>query len=116
MKLLFDEQLSPQLVGRLADLFPDSLHVHFVGLGSSGDPDVWMHARDHDLVIVTKDSDFSDLAVTRGAPPKVLWLRLGNCRTAAVEALIRSHAQAVREFGQDPDSSVMVLVAADAQG
>jgi hypothetical protein len=28
---LFDQNLSPRLVNRLADLFPDSLHVHSVG-------------------------------------------------------------------------------------
>jgi hypothetical protein len=27
MKLLFDQKLSPKLVGRLADLFPNSSHV-----------------------------------------------------------------------------------------
>ena len=31
MKLLFDQNLSPKLVNRLADLFPDSSHVQSVG-------------------------------------------------------------------------------------
>jgi predicted nuclease of predicted toxin-antitoxin system len=31
MKLLFDQNLSPKLVRRLADLFPDSSHVQAVG-------------------------------------------------------------------------------------
>ena len=57
MKLLFDENLSPKLVVRLADLFPDSLHVRDVGLQAANDPAVWDYARDHDFVIVSKDSD-----------------------------------------------------------
>ena len=32
MKLLFDQNLSPKLVNRLADLFPGSGHVQSVGL------------------------------------------------------------------------------------
>ena len=37
MKLLFDQNLSPKLVHRLADLFPDSSHVQLVGLDRAGD-------------------------------------------------------------------------------
>jgi predicted nuclease of predicted toxin-antitoxin system len=32
MKLLFDENLSPKLVAALADIFPNSAHVHEIGL------------------------------------------------------------------------------------
>jgi predicted nuclease of predicted toxin-antitoxin system len=31
--------------------------------------------------LVTKDEDFHRLSVLRGAPPKVVWLRVGNCTT-----------------------------------
>ena len=41
MKLLFDENLSPQLVRLLDDLFPDSVHVRDVGLKAADDPVVW---------------------------------------------------------------------------
>lgn len=30
MKLLFDRNLSPRLVNRLADLFPESTHVYLL--------------------------------------------------------------------------------------
>lgn len=109
MKLLFDEQLSPSLVRRLADVFPGSGHVHELGLGSSHDRVVWDHARTHGFDIVTKDADFTDLAMTLGAPPRVVWLRLGNCTTAVVEAVLRSQHVAVIEFGQDAQSRVLAL-------
>jgi predicted nuclease of predicted toxin-antitoxin system len=38
MKLLFDENLSPKLVGLLDDLYPNSVHVRDVGLKSADDP------------------------------------------------------------------------------
>jgi hypothetical protein len=41
MKLLFDENLSPQLVRLLSDLFPDSVHVRDVGLETADDAVVW---------------------------------------------------------------------------
>ena len=39
MKLLFDENLSPQLVRLLDDLFPDSFHVRDGGLKAALDAD-----------------------------------------------------------------------------
>lgn len=68
MKLLFDENLSPALVRLLADDYPQSVHVHEAGLGSATDQAVWKHARDNGFVIVSKDSDFVELSVLRGAP------------------------------------------------
>jgi predicted nuclease of predicted toxin-antitoxin system len=81
MKLLFDHNLSPRLVHRLADLYPASSHIFLVGLDQSPDLVVWTYAQINDYIIVTKDTDFSDMSVLRGFPPKVVWLRLGNCTT-----------------------------------
>jgi predicted nuclease of predicted toxin-antitoxin system len=74
MKLLFDQNLSPKLVTRLANLFPDSSHVHSVGLDCADDDTVWKHARLNGFAFVTKDEDYNNLSVLRGSPPKVIWL------------------------------------------
>lgn len=65
MKLLFDENLSPSLVRRLIDVFPDSAHVYELGLGSADDNTISKFAREHDNVVVTKDADFRALRLTR---------------------------------------------------
>jgi predicted nuclease of predicted toxin-antitoxin system len=39
--------------------------------------------------IFTKDADFSDVNVLRGFPPKVIWIRLGNCATSDLENALR---------------------------
>ena len=44
MKLLFDHNLSPRLVNRLADLFPESAHIYMLGLEQSDDREVWLYA------------------------------------------------------------------------
>ena len=84
MKLLFDQNLSPKLAKRLADLFADSSHVQSEGLDCASDDQVWEHARLNGFAIVSKDADFNNLNVVRGSPPKVIWLVLGNCATAHV--------------------------------
>ena len=60
MKLLFDQNLSPALVERLADVFPQSIHVRDAGLASAPDEAVWRFALEQGLAIVTKDSDFQE--------------------------------------------------------
>jgi predicted nuclease of predicted toxin-antitoxin system len=78
VKLLFDQNLSPKLVGRLADLFPDSSHVQAVGLDCADDDRVWEYVRLNGYAIVSKDEDYNNLSVLRGWPPKVIWLQLGK--------------------------------------
>jgi predicted nuclease of predicted toxin-antitoxin system len=97
-RLLFDQNLSPRLSALLIDVFPDSLHVRDVGLAAADDVDVWRHAAAHDFVIVSKDADFHQLSFTRGAPPKAVWIRIGNCSTQRIERLLRRHARDVDEF------------------
>jgi len=74
MRLLFDQNLSPRLVGRLRDVFPDCSHVFSHGLDRADDRVLWEFARVNDFVLVTKDADFSELSTLQGFPPKVIWI------------------------------------------
>lgn len=56
---------------------------------------MWEFARNGDFVIATKDADFADLSVLLGAPPKLVWIRRGNCSTDEILGLLRSHATAI---------------------
>lgn len=71
--LLFDENLSPRLVDRLADIYPGSAHVSNVELDNAFDRAVWEYARQNDFMIVTKDADFSEMSLVSGFPPKIIW-------------------------------------------
>jgi len=42
------------------------------------------------------------------APPKVIWVRLGNCSTAAVEMLLRNSQQALIRFEGSEESCLML--------
>lgn len=109
MKLLFDENLSPNLVIRLADLFPDSCHVREVGLESAADPVVWDYAKSNGLVIVSKDADMHQRSFLFGAPPKVVWVRLGNCSTTDVENVLRRFVNELTIFYDDEVASFLSL-------
>ena len=95
----------------LADLFPNSIHVKTIGLSRATDTELWDYARDNDYFIVSKDIDFSKRSVVHGHPPKVIWLRLGNCPTRTVEDLLRNHHSDLKDFARDPNRGVFVLLA-----
>jgi predicted nuclease of predicted toxin-antitoxin system len=110
MKLLFDQNLSPRLPAVLAADFPGSAHVREFGMERSPDPQVWAFATANGFVIVSKDRDFQQRALLYGHPPKVIWLRLGNCPTPRVVALLRGRAADVTAFEADTHASFLALV------
>lgn len=109
MKLLFDHNLSPRLANSLADLYPDSNHLFNLNLDTAEDFLVWQYARDNDFIIVTKDSDFSELSLLRGFPPKVIWIRIGNSTTNEIESLIRSHTEEINNFYRASSLGILIL-------
>ncbi len=73
------------------------------------DPVVWDYAKDNDLMIVSKDADMHDLSLVFGNPPKVIWLRLGNCSTLQVENLLCRELDAIKLFYKDRSLSLLAL-------
>lgn len=109
MKLLFDENLAARLARDIADLFPESAHVIQLGLGGGRDRAIWDHAAAEEFTIVTRDEDFLRLSVLLGPPPKIIWIRLGNCPTRVVSRLLRVHATEIEEFGDHPEAAFLEL-------
>ena len=109
VKLLFDQNLSRALPRLLTDLYPDSLHVREVGFNEGGDNRIWDYAKARDFVIVTKDRDYQELSERLGHPPKVVWIRLGNCPVEAIEALLREWHADVIALHQDERRGLLKL-------
>jgi predicted nuclease of predicted toxin-antitoxin system len=109
VKLLFDQNLSHRLLPALVDLFPGSTHVRDLGMERQEDDKVWIHARQHGLVILSKDNDFLERGLLYGPPPKVIYLALGNCTTRRIEELLRASHNRVVAFGTNPDEGVLIL-------
>jgi predicted nuclease of predicted toxin-antitoxin system len=109
MKLLFDQKVSSDLVRRLSDLFPGSTHVKVLEMMKADDDAIWRFARDNGMVIVSKDSDFQQRSLLLGAPPKVVWLRVGNCPTSRIETLLRERSAELHTFEEDRLQSLLIL-------
>ena len=76
---------------------------------ATDDPLVWDYAQDNGFMIVSKDVDMHDLSLVFGDPPKVVWLRLGNCSTSQVENLLRREFDVIKLFYEDEYVSLLAL-------
>lgn len=109
MKLLFDHNISHRLVAKLEDVFPGSTQTRLLNFSRANDPQIWRFAKTYGFLIVSKDKDIAELAVLRGAPPKVIWLRMGNCRTVAIESALRAKIDAIKDLDCDPEKVVLEI-------
>jgi predicted nuclease of predicted toxin-antitoxin system len=109
VKLLLDENLSPKLVGYLTYEFPGSSHVELLGMRGHSDAEIWKLAKRDGYVLVSKDDDFRQRSFVYGAPPKVIWLSVGNAGTFAVRQLIMAEVAHIEAFVADSEESLLVL-------
>lgn len=91
MKLLFDQNISFRIVSKLKIYFPECTQVRLEGLENKSDWNIWEFAKINEFTIVTFDTDFYDISLIRGIPPKIIWLRFGNTSTShLIDKLILS--------------------------
>jgi len=98
MKLLLDENLSRRIVPFLQDAYPGSTQIALLGMETASDRDVWQYAREQGYVIVTKDSDFYDLSLLMGFPPRVIWIRSGNVSKSAITRLLIENRETIQQL------------------
>jgi predicted nuclease of predicted toxin-antitoxin system len=110
VKLLFDENLSYRLVAALEDRYPSSAHVRDLGLEGAADRLIWEAAAAGGYLLTSKDTDFYQRSLVHGAPPKVIWLRVGNGSTATVTSLLRERYLLVRRFADDAQATFLPLI------
>jgi predicted nuclease of predicted toxin-antitoxin system len=109
VRLLFDQNLSPELPLVLSDCFADAHHVRTTGLSAAPDSEVWAYAMRENCAIITKDSDFRQRSFLYGYPPKVIWIGLGNCSTSTKENLLRRRRGEILEFLSHRTKAFLVL-------
>ena len=93
MKLLLDANLSWRLIPVLKEYFDECVHADNIPdiEFPAKDTKIWQYAKDNGYIVITHDNDFNDLIFTRGFPPKIVWMRTGNCsRKITTDILIRS--------------------------
>ncbi|MBM9546979.1 DUF5615 family PIN-like protein [Leptospira sp. 201903074] len=107
--LLYDANLSPNLVEHLSDIFPNSEHVFSLGIESS-DELIWEKASEKNLIIVTKDNDFNKILEKKGFPPKIIQIKRGNCNTSSIVNLLKENSETIITFSKNPEAGILFLV------
>lgn len=98
MKLLFDQNISFRILGLVANNYPLSIQVRVAGLENKSDLEIWQFAKANAFTIVTFDSDFYDITLLKGHPPKIIWLRSGNTNTKNLAAILIRKKDTIAEF------------------
>ena len=106
MRLWIDAQLSPALARWISATFTniEAMAVREFGLRDATDSSIYFAARQADVTVMTKDSDFVELLARHGAPPKVIWVTCGNTSNAKLRHILITalpQAVALLEIGEE---------------
>lgn len=111
MKLLLDANLSWRLTKKLKAHFHECFHVDFIGLTvPAADIDIWKYAQVNDLIIVTNDDDYLNLANVKGFPPKVVLLRTGNQSNSFLEQLLIKYQPEIEQLYHSTEYGFLEIV------
>ena len=109
MRILLDQNLSPRLILRLADILPGLESVYDHQLTGSSDPKIFEWARRSGVAaVVSADRDFVHLAERLGPPPKVIRIERCDFPSRIIEALLRRDAIRIQSF-LESDRAVLLL-------
>ena len=81
MRFPVDNQLPAALAHLIAARGHECSHVLDLGLAQATDAEICSHAEMREVILVSKDEDFFHLAIRSGATLRLVWVRIGNCRT-----------------------------------
>ena len=109
MKLLLDQNLSRRILPSLSRHFPGSTHVALEKLETESDERIWLFAKERNFVIVTKDSDFEELSIIKGTPPKVIWIKVGNANNKVITNIFIDNKTEINKLLANPEVNCIEL-------
>lgn len=91
MIIWIDAHLSPAIAAWVTTTFGiTAFALRDVGLRDAEDPEIFEAAKTQGVIVITKDSDFVDLANRLGAPPQIIWLTCGNTSNARLKEILNT--------------------------
>ncbi|MBN2896167.1 MAG: DUF5615 family PIN-like protein [Campylobacterales bacterium] len=101
MTLWLDAQLPPALAYWITYRFGiKTVCVRDLGLREASDMEIFERARKENAVVMTKDSDFVELFLHFGAPPKIIIVHCGNMTNKNLQAFLEPNFEAVLQYLQ----------------
>ena len=89
MTIWVDAHLFPAIAIWITSTFGiEAVALRDLGLRDAEDPGIFEAARDRQVIVMTKDSDFVDLVERLGSPPQIIWLTCGNTSNARLREIL----------------------------
>lgn len=89
MTIWVDAHLSPAIATWIKSNFRiEAVPLRDLGLRDAEDPEIFEAAKAQKAIVMTKDSDFVDLAERLGPPPQIIWLTCGNTSNARLREIL----------------------------
>lgn len=99
MKVIIDQNISHRILPGISFLFDELAHVKNLDWLDWNDHSIFMAARRLQFdALMTLDEDFNKLLLQHGTPPKIIWLKTGNCSTAKLSSVIISNKDVIERF------------------
>ena len=110
MKLLLDANLSWRLLSFLKATFGECIHVNNTSLSHPAkDIEIWQFAKDHGYTIITQDNDFLNFLETKGFPPKVILIKVGNINTDQMKTILLQSKKVILELHNNDEFGLLEI-------
>jgi predicted nuclease of predicted toxin-antitoxin system len=110
MKFLCDVHISYKVVNLLLSLGFECIHVNnILNKWHTKDNDICSYADNGDFTIITKDADFKDSFLIKGAPKKLIKINLGNIANTELIQIIISNIDTIIKL----DSNISFMIEID---
>ena len=91
MIIWLDAHLSPGIAVWITATFDITAYaLRDIGLRDAEDSEIFEAAKAQEAIIITKDSDFIELANRFGAPPKIIGLTCGNTSNSRLKEILNA--------------------------
>jgi predicted nuclease of predicted toxin-antitoxin system len=109
VRILLDQNLSPKLIRKLADIISGLESVYDHNLVNAPDPFIFDWARKEKFAaVVSTDRDFVHLVERLGPPPKIVRIERCDFPAKVIEELLRREALRIHAFVES-DRAVLLL-------
>jgi predicted nuclease of predicted toxin-antitoxin system len=107
---LLDENISWRIEKFICPPYQSALHADNAGLGlQPKDAVIMRYAIEHNLVLLTRDDDFTYLSQLSPQPVKVVRLVGGPCKVRELAAQLIAQKESIEAFVSDQSSRLLVL-------
>jgi len=109
-EIWIDAQLSPALAAWINRNYEDikAKSVRAVGLRDADDQEIYQAAREADVVMMSKDSDFLSLLDRHGPPPRMIWVTCGNTSNWRMREILDQTLQSAAEMLEEGETVVEI--------